>query len=104
MVTSFQLSSIRSVDEEQESLAHELVDSRSRFRRSEREWAAERETLLRKLQFCQEFGALPTQVADDAFFTSQRSAMRLAGEGRLKKQIQRLHVRFKTIEYGDLLR
>lgn len=74
-----------------ESLTKDLLRSRSVFRRSERGWAAEKETLVRKLQFAQHYGVLPGG-GEGGFFTDQRSILRTSGDLRLQKQVQKLNV------------
>ena len=91
--------SVKQIESSQASLAEELVSCKSRHRRQEREWLAEKETLHRKVQFLQQFGGGGAAAKDDAtaggFFTDQRAAGRLAAEGKLKKQVQRLNVSLK---------
>ena len=78
----------------------ELEDIRVKFRRCERQWLAEKETLYRKLQLCQQMGgggSGPSGAAQDVnagFFTDQRAAVRLMGDARLQKKLQRANVRW----------
>ncbi len=89
-------SSIKDLDKNQDDLSKEMEQIRSKFRRCEREWLAEKETLYRKLQLCQQLGGAATagRMADvnAGFFTDQRSAVRLAGESRLQKKLQKVNV------------
>ncbi len=93
---SIDLFSIKSLDQGQEDLSKEVEQMRSKFRRCEREWLAEKETLHRKLQLCQQFSGGSQsrgEVGREAFFTEQRSAQRTAGETRMQKRMQQLNVR-----------
>ena len=79
------------MESNQEDISQDLIKSRSDFRRAERSWMAEKETLLRKLQLVQNFGLSPTAEAG-GFFTDRRAAGRIAGDRSVQKQIQRLNV------------
>ena len=86
--------SVSKMESNQEDISQDLIKSRSDFRRAERSWMAEKETLLRKLQLVQNFALSPTMAAAEAggFFTDKRAAGRAAGERSVQKQIQRLNV------------
>ena len=85
------------MDLHQEELSADLAKTRSQFRRGERNWMLERDTLQRKLQYLQTFGGVPSEaLAANAggFFTDQRAAARQGlGDAQLKQQIQKLNVR-----------
>ena len=96
MPPSFLPHSIKTLDHGQEDLAKELEQVRGKFRRCEREWLSEKETLHRKLQLCRQFGTSSSSSADvlgAGFFTDQRSALRLGGDARLHKRLQQVNVR-----------
>ena len=86
---------MKRIETDHEALAEELVKCKSQHRRRERDWLAEKETLYRKLQLMQQLGSVVSSSAaeEGGFFTDQRAAGRLAAEGKLKKQVQKLNVR-----------
>ena len=88
------------MENNQDDVSEELKSLRSNFRRKERAWVSEKESLLRKLQFVQHHGS-NLNDADIAFFTEQRSAIRLGAEQRLRKQIQTLNVRKKINSFSS---
>ena len=85
------LCSVGKMESNQDDISQDLIKSRSDFRRSERSWMAEKETLLRKLQLVQNFALSPSAEAD-GFFTDKRAAGRVAGDLGVQKKIQRLNV------------
>ncbi|XP_059090338.1 coiled-coil domain-containing protein 77-like [Tigriopus californicus] len=73
----------------QDELTQELVKSRGKFRKKERQWINEKEVFLRKLQFIQHYGC--DQSPDEAgFYTGQRSAFRLGGEHQFRRRIEKI--------------
>lgn len=84
------------MESQQDELHSDLAHSKSQFRRSERNWMAEKEILHRKIQFLQNFGGAGGEAADGGFFTDQRSAFRSGRRGgdaaQLQKKIQKLNV------------
>ena len=87
------------MESQQDELNSDLTHSKSHYRRSERNWMSEKETLHRKIQFLQNFGPSSdglggSELATGGFFTDQRSAYRAArgGDAKLQKQIQKLNV------------
>lgn len=75
----------------QDELTEELVKSRGKFRKKERQWINEKEVFLRKLQFIQHYGC--DQAPDEAgFYTGQRSIFRLGGEHQLRRRIEKITV------------
>ena len=81
------------MESNQDELSEDLIKSRSSFRRSERAWMAEKETLLRKLQVLQHFGGGAISGPEaGGFFTDRRAAGRIAGDQATQRQIQKLNV------------
>ena len=88
------LDSVGEMESNQEGISQDLIKSRAAFRRSERSWMAEKETLLRKLQLMQNFFPSPALAAAEAggFFTDARGAARIACDRNAQRQIQKLNV------------
>lgn len=83
---------ILQVDSQQEDLCKELIDSQSKYRKSERDWAAEKECLLRKLQVSNsgKFGESQGLI-EGGYHSEQRTKIRQGKEIRLEKQIKELN-------------
>ena len=94
------------MESQQDELNTDLTTAKSQFRRSERNWMSEKETLHRKIQFLQNFGPSSDGLGEagltGGFFTDQRSAYRTGrgGDAKLQKQIQKLNVSQKITELG----
>ena len=70
----------------QESTTKELIESKTQFRKGERQWMAEKEFLMRKVQFLQTYGSVvPPSIDGGGFFTEDRSNKRRGGELKGKK-------------------
>ena len=72
----------------QESTTKELIESKTQFRKGERQWMAEKEFLMRKVQFLQTYGSVvPPSIDGGGFFTEDRSNKRRGGELKGNKNI-----------------
>ena len=82
------ISSIKTMEGTQESTTKELIESKTQFRKGERQWMAEKEFLMRKVQFLQTYGSVvPPSIDGGGFFTEDRSNKRRGGELKGKKMI-----------------
>jgi hypothetical protein len=70
-----------------------------------RSWLAEKETLMRKVQFMEHYGLAPSKSSSaemGGFFTDRRAAGRIAGDQAVQRQIQKLNVSLlkRCLEFG----
>ena len=57
---------IKSMEDTQEDVNKELIQSKTDFRKTERHWMAEKEFLMRKVQFLQTYGSVvPPSIGKD---------------------------------------
>ena len=75
-----------------ESTTKELIESKTQFRKGERQWMAEKEFLMRKVQFLQTYGSVVPGPSIDGggFFTENRSNKRKGGEMKVHRDLQKL--------------
>ncbi len=86
--------SIKTMEENQDATTKDLIHSKTEFRRSERNWMAEKEFLMRKLQFVQTYGSVIPPSVDGGFYTDARSGLRKVGELKSHRDLQKLNVSF----------
>jgi hypothetical protein len=85
--------SIKTLEENQESVTKDLVHSKTEFRQTERGWMAEKEFLMRKLQFVQHYGSvIPPSIDGGGYFTDQRSGLRKGGDLKNHRDVQKHNV------------
>ena len=82
---------INSMSDNQETVVTELMASQSELRKSERKWMAERECLLRKLQFVQQYGSVAIPSNAGGFYTDVRGISRKGIDNKTQRQIQKLN-------------
>merc|ERR1719436_1403964 len=67
------------------------MTSKSELRKSERKWMAEKECLLRKLQFVQQYGSVALPANAGGFYTDVRGLTRRNVDNKTQRQIQKLN-------------
>ena len=73
--------SIKTLEGNHDATAKDLIEAKTDFRKTERHWMAEKEFLMRKVQFLQTYGSVvPPSVDGGGFFTENRSNKRRGGE------------------------
>ena len=74
--------------------AKDLIEAKTDFRKTERHWMAEKEFLMRKVQFLQHYGSVvPSSLDSGGFFTENRSNLRKGGDLKVHRDLQKLNVR-----------
>ena len=77
----FSFFSIKTLEGTHEDTTKELISSQTLFRKGERKWMAEKEFLMRKVQFLQTYGSvLPPSIDGGGFHTENQSNKRRGGE------------------------
>jgi len=82
---------VNSLNDNQETIVNELMTSKSELRKSERKWMAEKECLLRKLQFVQQYGSVALPANAGGFYTDVRGLTRKNIDNKTQRQIQKLN-------------
>lgn len=81
------------MEENYEAVTKDLIESKTEFRKTERTWMAEKEFLMRKVQFLQHYGSVvPPSIDGGGFFTDHRSNIRKGGELKSHRDLQKLNV------------
>lgn len=82
---------INTLEENQEVVTKDLVESKTEFRKTERHWMAEKEFLLRKLQFVQHYGSVIPPAVEGGFFTDTRGEIRRGADKKNQRNLQKLN-------------
>ena len=85
----FFLFSIKTLEGNHDVTCKELLENKTQFRKTERQWMSEKEFLMRKVQFLQTYGSVvPPSIDGGGYFTENRSEIRkheLKGHRELQK-------------------
>lgn len=82
---------IKTLEGTHEDTTKELISSQTLFRKGERKWMAEKEFLMRKVQFLQTYGSvLPPSIDGGGFHTENQSNKRRGGELKGHRELQKL--------------
>ena len=73
--------SIKTLEENHDATCKELIENKTQYRKTERQWMSEKEFLMRKVQFLQTYGSVvPPSIDGGGYFTENRSNVRKGGE------------------------
>ena len=77
-----------------------MIQTKTDFRKTERHWMAEKEFLMRKVQFLQTYGSVvPPSIDGGGYFTEGRSNLRKSGDLKGHRELQKLNVN-KNVFYS----
>ena len=83
--------SIKTLEENHELTCKEFLQSKTEHRKNERTWMAEKEFLMRKVQFLQTYGSVvPPSIDGGGYFTDSRSNVRKSGQLKGHRDLQKL--------------
>lgn len=79
------------MEENHDLTCKELIESKTFLRKNEKSWMAEKEFLMRKVQFLQTYGSvLPPSIDGGGYFTENRSNIRKGGTLKGHRELQKL--------------
>lgn len=82
---------IKTLEHNHDSTCKELIESKTELRKTERKWMAEKEFLMRKVQFLQTYGSVvPPSIDGGGYFTENRSNIRTGGQLKNHRELQKL--------------
>ena len=85
--------SIKTLEGNHDDTAKDLIEAKTDFRKTERHWMAEKEFLMRKVQFLQHYGSVvPPSIDGGGYFTENRSNLRRGGDLKTHRDLQKLNV------------
>ena len=85
--------SIKTLEGNHDATAKDLIEAKTDFRKTERHWMAEKEFLMRKVQFLQHYGSVvPPSIDGGGYFTENRSNLRRGGDLKVHRDLQKLNV------------
>ena len=96
--------SIKTLEGNHDDTAKDLIEAKTDFRKTERHWMAEKEFLMRKVQFLQHYGSVvPPSIDGGGYFTENRSNLRRGGDLKTHRDLQKLNVSTYSIITDDCL-
>jgi len=94
------LFSIKTLEGNHDDTAKDLIEAKTDFRKTERHWMAEKEFLMRKVQFLQHYGSVvPPSIDGGGYFTENRSNLRKGGDLKTHRDLQKLNVSTHVFDY-----
>ena len=85
--------SIQTLEGNHDATSKDLIEAKTDFRKTERHWMAEKEFLMRKVQFLQHYGSVvPPSIDGGGYFTENRSNVRKGGDLKAHRDLQKVNV------------